>query len=211
VVYPIPSGVKVPVFLKTVAGLEIVDAAVAHEYWRLHVASKAGRIFRMVSQNGVKFSADLPVYKMRSASGAVSISPGESARLRPSNPTHGPVMSSGYARRLDAFVSGNSEAIQLFKSRKTPRHKGGVAHESPQQPKGRSILYFPHEGITKKTIDDYVSKHGVKRRGPSKIREIGLVRGSVDSGFDILDGNDWVIIDTTLAVKMLESGEAILK
>ena len=83
---------------------------------------------------------------------------GESARLTPGRPTSGNIELRGYGLLLDGFVSGEKRAQRLFRSRKTPRHKGGVSREVQMRTHDGSVLYFPWEGMTAKVRDSYRRK-----------------------------------------------------
>ena len=153
--------------------------------------------------NGTRRSKILvQVFEMKRASGAVTSFIGESAAMKPGAPTHGHISRSGYARRLDGFVDGHRPSVELFESRRTWRHKGGVSEEVQFAIAERSVLYFPWEGVTD-------ARRNPKRQS-SIARRIESVR-ETEEGFDILDGETWVMIASEEAARMIRNGTATLR
>jgi hypothetical protein len=128
--------------IRNYAGSRIVKVSEALEYIRSGVAKRRGVAWKKI--NGK--SQLLPRFDMKRISGASDMVAGESARMRPSKPSSGAIIRSGYAKRLDQFVAGDKNAIRLFRARRTPRHKGGVPHEVATATRDRAILFMPHVG-----------------------------------------------------------------
>lgn len=132
--------------LRTSAGSRLVFLHEAQGYAKNGFAVRRGTAWKKVGSN----QRLLPRFDIKKTTDASDLVVGESARMRPSSPTAGAIIRSGYAKRLDQFADhesrGHKSAVTLFKSRMTPRHKGGVSHKIATETPGRSLLYFPSAG-----------------------------------------------------------------
>lgn len=120
---------------------------------------------------------------------------GESATMKPSGPTHGPVSQSGYARKLDGFVAGDKKARGLFSSRKTRRHCGGVPHSLTMETTRRAILFMPGEGK--------VTQYGAARK-------VKPIRKTSD-GWEVGDKTGWTLITEREAQELIANGEGVVR
>lgn len=130
--------------LRTSSGARIVFLHEAQNYVKNGFATRRGMAWKKVGAN----QRLLPRFDIKKTTDASDLVVGESARMRPSAPSAGAIIRSGYAKRLDEFAFGrkNSAGRRLFNSRKTIRHKGGVSHATMMETTGRSLLYFPSAG-----------------------------------------------------------------
>lgn len=197
--YRVSPGIEKLAFIQDAVGFHVIDFKQARKMQRNLLIVKAGQKFGTFSDGVRSWVACVPLFTSKRYKPKPQMSPGagESARMTPSRPTNGSVWSGTYARRLSGLVAGHRESEELFKAWKPAYQLSPtVSEQLTNAISGRAVLFMPSDGKKPRAGRD------VEARQKYEVR-------STENGWEVRDGEDWVLLTDIEAREMLSAGRAV--